>query len=389
MNSRSDTTNDALAYPGILAICLYVLAAICSSAGALVGIWWAFFFDGTAELATRTWQGLLMMFLGCLMAGLLWALGYVVRALHEIADRRRREMFLLQDLLSRQDPPMPLGALAEDAPLDPSPEQTTPESQSRWDGQRLEELRDLLIELNTNTLLSPEQREAKRLRKQSQQAEQLSRQVHRAIRDEQFETAEELLQQLAGEVPDDPHVAELEDQIAEARRQRRQAVLEHRMREVTDLMSIARFAQARQVAEDLLDVHPDDEDVRQLLTRVEREEEAYTQEKIRRHSEEINSFATVRQWGRALESARRLVTEYPDCTEATQANAMMPTLIDNARIEEVRTYRDRFLGYMERKRYVQALEIARHVVENFPETAAAEELRSQLPRLESLAARAL
>jgi hypothetical protein len=64
---------------------------------------------------------------------------------------------------------------------------------------------------------------------------------------------------------------------------------------------------------------------------------------------------------------------------------MMPTLVDNARLQEVRQLRDRFLEMIERRQYAEAVDLARHVVEHYPETAAAEELRDKMPRLEKLA----
>jgi len=41
---------------------------------------------------------------------------------------------------------------------------------------------------------------------------------------------------------------------------------------------------------------------------------------------------------------------------------------------------------IERKRFAEALEVARQVVERYPETAVAEELRQQMPRLVERAA---
>ena len=60
-------------------------------------------------------------------------------------------------------------------------------------------------------------------------------------------------------------------------------------------------------------------------------------------------------------------------------------LAKNARIETVREMRDRITDLIKRRRYNEAAQVARDVIDGFPETQAAVELRSQLPALVSKA----
>ena len=87
----------------------------------------------------------------------------------------------------------------------------------------------------------------------------------------------------------------------------------------------------------------------------------------------------------ALAAAGELLEAYPDSPEAAEVRSTLRTLTDNARIEEVRELRDEIRDLLSRRRYAEALACARDLVRRFPTTAAAEELRSQMARLEELA----
>ncbi|KKK89020.1 hypothetical protein LCGC14_2737320, partial [marine sediment metagenome] len=69
---------------------------------------------------------------------------------------------------------------------------------------------------------------------------------------------------------------------------------------------------------------------------------------------------------------------YPDSPEATHLSAQMQTLRDNARIEEVRELRDQIRDMLERRRYAEAVKVAEEVMDRYPETQAAAELRGQI-----------
>ena len=76
---------------------------------------------------------------------------------------------------------------------------------------------------------------------------------------------------------------------------------------------------------------------------------------------------------------------YPAGPEAESVRSQMETLRSNARIEEARELRDRILEMINRRRFSEALELARDLVGRFPDTAAAAELTRQMARLEELA----
>jgi len=168
-----------------------------------------------------------------------------------------------------------------------------------------------------------------------------------------------------------------EDQVRE--------LISGQMQRASDLMSVSRFEEAAEVAENLHYKYPQSREADELLSRVQREAATFHTEKRHRLYAIIQENSQARHWKQALAGAHKLLETYADSEEAEKIRTMMPTLVDNARIQEVREYRDRIVDLMERHRYAEAIQLAKHVVENYPETAAAEELRAQMTKLRELA----
>lgn len=358
----------------LLILSLQFLAVFCAATGLLVGIWRALQSSGVEGSPTApVVSGLLMFVSGLVAAGLLWAAAHLLGAHSERRDREHDLLRVLQELHSES----------------PAEAQPTPEPAPDVAAELkplLAAIREELTELNTNMLLSPEQREAKRFRKQSQRAEQLARQVRQGIRAGEFDQAEEMLERLLQEIPDDPHLDELRDRIEEGRREESRRLVQQEVRRTADLMAVARFDEAIDVAREVEDKHGQQPEAQGLLQRVMQEAQTYELQQRRRLYTQINEQAEAREWKLALETAHRLLEKFPDSEQAGRVRNLMPTLVDNARIEEVRGLRDRILDLMERRRYAEAAQLAHHVIENYPETAAAEELRPKLQRLRQLAA---
>jgi tetratricopeptide (TPR) repeat protein len=354
---------------GGLVLCLHVVAVLSAIASGGMGLWLAFPLAGSA--AAGDWLlGTGVLIIGLVVGVWLWAMAWLVR--------KRRESLRVQERLAqslRNLQPSQAGTEANSAP-------------AAMSEPILRQILEQLAELNANTLLTSEEREAKRLRKRSELAERLSRQITAAAREESFDEAAQLLERLREEIPDDPHLEELRLRIEEGRREQTRRILQGRMQRAADLMAVARFDEAIDVAEQLHREHPEHPETDGLLERVKRQAQTFEYEQRRRLYSELHAHGEARHWKQALEVAHRLMDNYPDSTEATQLKSLLPTLVDNARLEEVRQLRDRFVDLVERRRYPEAAELAKHVADNYPETTAAEELRAQLPRLHELAFKA-
>ena len=173
--------------------------------------------------------------------------------------------------------------------------------------------------------------------------------------------------------------------LDEARAEAKATDLRDTMRRTEDLMAVGDFAQALGAVRELVQRCPDSPEAAELLARVEREERAFTSEQRKRLYGRIEKSVQQRNWSAAVEAAEKLLEAYPDSSEAELVGAQMQTLRTNARIEGVRVLRDRIRDLIERRRYFEAVDLAQKVIREYPESAAAKDLRRQLPKLEERA----
>jgi hypothetical protein len=242
-----------------------------------------------------------------------------------------------------------------------------------------------LAELNTNVLLTEEERREKRRLSLEKRADDLSREIESSLLDRRFDDAGDLVQRLREIAPDHERLAVFHEQVEAGREEQVRELISGQMQRASDLMSVSRFEEAVEVAESLHHKYPHSREADELLTRVQREASTYHSEQRHRLFAVIQEHSQARHWKQALAGAHKLLETYADSEEADKIRTMMPTFVDNARIQEVREYRDKIVDLMERHRYAEAVQLARQVVDNYPETTAAEELRTQLPRWQELA----
>lgn len=242
-----------------------------------------------------------------------------------------------------------------------------------------------LRELNANVLLTDEQRELKRRHRQWQIAERIAAEAEQQLAAEHFAEAEQLLERLINEVPDDPRYKELSDRLAEARTKAEAESIHSAVGRAEDLLAAGSFDDAEKVAAALLERHPSSAQAIALLDRVRRERETFTTTQRRRLYDEVDRHAAGKRWRAALSAAKRLLEAHPDSAEADAVAPQIAALKDNARIEEVRELRDVIRDLLGSRRYKQAIGVAEQVMHRFPETKAAAELRGQMPKLKELA----
>jgi len=237
-----------------------------------------------------------------------------------------------------------------------------------------------LGDINANLLLTESQREIKRKQSQMRQGLVLARAVEEALAVDQIEEAENAMRRLLAEIPDYPEAASLQERLD----QRRHAVTERRIEEMTlrvrDLMAAGNFDQALSTARSLAERFPKGPGG-SLVEMVQREKAAYEVEQRRTLYSQIHQYADARQWRSALAAARIYLERNPNASEAALVRGQLPTLTDNAQIEEVRQMRDEFRDLIGRQRFMEAFEVARDLVDRFPNSAAAAELRGQMDRL--------
>ena len=371
MTDSSDRAHPQQPPPVTLTVCLLILAPLCALAGMGVGTW--VLCSAIHARVAGPWVALVVS--GCFLAGwilgaLLWAAAWIVRRMHC--------SLLAQRAMLRQ--------LSQSAP----PAEALVASPARQDDpgatELLQRIASELSRLNSNVLLTDRQRAAKRRKLQEQSSLDLVEQIQIAIDARDFSRAEQLLERLIAEIPDEPRHPQLVQRLADARGAAYDQDVRETARQAEDLMSVGEFAAGRKSAEELLARYPSSVEAIALLDRVRREEAAFVAEKRGRLYRQVEKHVSGKEWRLAVQTAERFLEAYPECGEADLVNAQMGTLCENARIEEVREMRDGIRELLSRRRYAEALSVARDVVDRYPGSAAGEELQRQMPRLEKLAA---
>jgi hypothetical protein len=161
----------------------------------------------------------------------------------------------------------------------------------------------------------------------------------------------------------------------------------HAFQEITELMSMARFDEARLLAEALAHQFPDAAEGQALLQRVDREAHSYERQQRQRLYDTIDQLCLDRRYRPALVAAEQLLKAHAHSVEAAEVATRLDMLRANARLEEARELRNRVRDLIVRRRYPEALPVAEDLIRRFGETQAAAELRTQLDRLRELASK--
>lgn len=252
--------------------------------------------------------------------------------------------------------------------------------------RQIEQLMGRMDEIEQTLLLGPDELAARREQQKKKAGEQLQQRFREAMEQQDYAQAGHVLEEFAASGLVDDCVERLRQELREARNQAESEQFSRAVEHVEDLMAVSRFEQALESARELQTAHPDAKGAAALVERVQREHDTYRNERRARLYGEVEKFVTARRWTKAVEAAETFLDAYPDAPEAELVRVQMDTLHENARIEEVRSYRDRIRDFIERRRFAEAIDLAREVIREFPDTTAAQELRQQLPRLEQLAA---
>jgi tetratricopeptide (TPR) repeat protein len=374
MTENANSTESSTS--GILVTCLYIVAGLSVAAGVLISV--ACFLQTPQENsdALEVWaRAAEALMFGVVAACLLWSAAWMVRQREEATFSQRRMLHALSNLRRQNE-----GISGE-----MSSTVSAGDVSSAYPGDVMPQLLRQLSELNANVLLTEEQRQEKHRNMLLKMASDLSGEIESALMERRFDDAGDLVHRLEEVDPRHDRLGVFHEQVEVGQEEQVRELISGQVRRAGDLMSVSRFDEAVEVAQNLHRTYPQSREADELLSRVQREASTYHTEQRRRLFSIIQEHSQARHWKQALAGAHKLLETYADSEEAQKIRTMMPTFVDNARIQEVREYRDKIVDLMERHRYSEAVELARHVVDNYPETTAAEELRTQLPRWHELA----
>lgn len=362
---------------------LVALSAVTPLAMMAAGLayWWA-------GAAGADWRRLAVVMAGCAGAGI--ALGAVVLAsasllsvLQEIREALGRvERFQYEREGSSparlDDPPSQRGGV-------PNGEPGVAEGGAAHHSGQWQELLLLVRDIRDNTLLSDEERSAKKLRVRDDELRQARTLLKAKIERGEFAEARQLAINVAGQFPGDPEAAALAGQVEQAREKRESSDIAQCVKQVNDLINISAWQRARALAEQLVEQHPESTDARQLVARIDRDFQLFQEQQRQRMYAEIQRYVSRRRWGEALAAAQTFIERFPSNEESEALRLQIPTLQQNAEIAVRQQLEQEIMELAKHGRYIEAEALARRVIEKYPTSPQAADLRKQLPRLAELA----
>ncbi len=249
----------------------------------------------------------------------------------------------------------------------------------------LDEMLKLLREVAENSLLTDDQKRLKLERILTSERRHFNARIDQFLTAGEYHRARELWQEMADRLGQDDEIRGVGERIEQTRSAAEAGDLAEAKRKVQDLMSISAWDRAKEVAEEVAAKHPESPKTRDLRALVDREHELFEQQQLRRIYGDLQKFVGRRQWKEALAAAHSLLEHYGQSKEADLVRSQIETLEANAEIQERQTLENDIKELIRKHRFSEAAEIARHVIETYPDSPQAEMLRSQLSRLEEKA----
>lgn len=350
--------------------------------------------DPAPLTSAKVAEFLLWIAVGVLAGGVLAAMSTMVALLRELRDglvRVERYQYELGQRAQRDA----AGEAAKmdtvfgmqidpsaDARRDPSPDppHDRPAAEIPW-----REIVQALHDIRDYTLLSDEQRREKKAHYDEEQWRQGREMLHSALAAHDFSAARRVAEDLARRFANRAEATALPGEVETARERFESSDVVMATKQVNDLINISAWQRARDVAQQLQKRHPDSSEARQLLLRIEREHNLAQGEQQRRMAAEVQRYVSRRRWEEALAAAKTFIERFPQTADAEALRLQLPTLEANAEIEVRQQLEAKIMDLARHGRYIQAADLARQVIAQYPGSPQAEALRSQLARLEDLA----
>ncbi len=243
----------------------------------------------------------------------------------------------------------------------------------------------LLQEINENTLLNEQGRQQKIEFLALQERKRSFNDIDRLIQEREWAQAKTILELLIRKYPDNPDVKQQMIQLESLRKDAFNEELAQARKTITNFIAISAWDKAIRLAENLIEKHPDMPEARQLLQNIRTERARFREEQIKRMYCDIQKSIARKRWNDALQIGRQLIEKYPDSVEAETIRSQITTLETNAEIEKRQELEEQIKDLVRRRNFIQAVELARFVIANYPTSPQANALRDQLAKLEELA----
>ena len=252
-------------------------------------------------------------------------------------------------------------------------------------GASHEEVVSLLSEIMENTLLNEEDKAAKRQLARKHRQQTLRREIEAFIRAGKYREAHQRLEEFRLRYADSDEVRQMEQQLSEALRSHEQNEIANVTEQVERYMGLGLWERALETAQALAEQFPENPDAARLPETVRMEQGANRRQDQQRLYREIEHLASRRRWREAHRAAQTLIENHPDSPEAKAIADQVEELRRNAAIAERREWEQRITDHIQTGRHREAYDLAMELVEKYPDSPQAQEIRKNLDQLKTRA----
>lgn len=246
----------------------------------------------------------------------------------------------------------------------------------------LEQLVLLTRDTRDIALLTDAQRAARSQSEGQTLAQHLERDVPALLREHNWQEAHRRVHQARARFPELPAWTGLAEQVEQARAKFEAHDIETAEREIGDLIALTEWERAAVVVRELQHRHPNAERVIELVRRVEAGLDRSVAEERARLMAQAQEATTERRWSDALRLVEVVMERFPKSAEARELRLQLPTLRANVEIQVRQQMEMEIRDLIREHHYAEALRRARRLIELYPDSPQAAVLREQLPRLQ-------
>jgi hypothetical protein len=244
-----------------------------------------------------------------------------------------------------------------------------------------EQMVALLREINENTLLSDADKGRKRLRLAESRRELKIEEIRQFIAATKWPTARDRIEDFRAEYGDDAIIGTLLQQLDRAIEEHEQVDVMTQAEQIRSYMSLDLWDKARETARQLSVRYPNDLEAKKMLSTVADEEKSHQREECLRLYREIEQLVKRKHYRESKKLVETLIQQYPGSPEAATLKGQMDELTRNADIEVRREMEAQIIEHTRQNRHREAYEVARLLVEQYPESPQALALKDQLDKL--------
>ncbi|HUU09286.1 MAG TPA: hypothetical protein VM431_01955 [Phycisphaerae bacterium] len=248
-----------------------------------------------------------------------------------------------------------------------------------------EEVVSLLSEIMENTLLDDADKAAKMQLAKKHRQQALRREIEALIKAGKYRDAHERLDEFRTRYAERDQVADLEAQLSAALREHEQTEISHITEQVQRYMGLGLWERGMEMARALAEQFPENPEAAQLPETVRLEQGANRRQEQQRLYREIEHLVARKHWRQALRAAETLLENHADSPEANALRDQMDELRRNAAISERREWESRIADHVQTGRHREAYDLASELMEKYPDSPQAEEIRKNLDQLKARA----